>query len=107
MLAGWGVKLHAVEFGPGRCHLFVGNCRRYSVSERVRRFKGASSRLLRQELWDRLWDKGLGEVFWSSGYFYESVGRVTSDVIRYYIMRQQGKHWSSEDYDTIFKVCKF
>lgn len=92
-----GVELHAVEFGPDHCHLFVGKCRRYSASELAQRFKGASSRLLRFQPWDRLWDKGLGEAsFWSDGYFFESVGRITSDKIKFYIERQQGKHWTSQ-----------
>jgi hypothetical protein len=27
------------------------------------------------------------------------VGRVTSETIKYYIERQQGKHWAELDYD--------
>lgn len=88
-----GVELHAIEFGPDHCHLFVGNCRKYSVSELARRFKGASSRYLRYQLWDRLHDKGLGDSFWTDGYFYESVGKVTNANIKFYIERQQRKHW--------------
>jgi hypothetical protein len=37
--------------------------------------------------------------FWSDGYFYESVGRVTSESVEYYINRQQGKHWANMDYE--------
>jgi len=36
----------------------------------------------------------------------QSVGRATSDVIRYYIERQQGKHWSSEDYEVSREMLK-
>ena len=39
-----GVVLHAVEFGPDHCHLFVGACKNFSVAELAQRFKGASSR---------------------------------------------------------------
>ena len=96
----WGVKLLAVEFGPEHVHLFIGNCRKYSVSQLAQYFKGASSRDLRKNQWDRVRKKEWGKVFWSAGYFYESVGRVTSETIKYYIDRQQGKHWAEMDYDT-------
>jgi len=43
----------------------------------------------------KLW----GRKFWSAGYFAETVGRVTSETIRYYIERQQGKHWKPEKYE--------
>ena len=40
-----------------------------------------------------------GDSFWSDGYFYESIGRVTTDTIRFYIERQQGKHWTPAELD--------
>ncbi len=94
-----GVVLLAVEFGPEHVHLFVGSCRRFSVSQLAQYFKGASSRELRMSHWDRVRKKEWGRALWSAGYFYESIGRVTSDAIEYYIERQQGKHWAETDYD--------
>ena len=41
----------------------------------------------------------LGSSLWSDGYFYESVGRVTSSTVKFYIDRQQGKHWMHQDAD--------
>ena len=93
------VRLLSVEFGPEHVHLFVGGCRRFSVSRLAQFFKGASSRDLRLRHWDRVRKKEWGCAFWSAGYFYESVGRVTSETIEYYIERQQGKHWAELDFD--------
>jgi len=98
-----GLKLYALEFAPDHCHLFVGNCKNYSVPELAQRFKGASSRELRSEYWGRIRPKLWGDSFWSDGYFYESIGRVTSDAIEYYITRQQGKHWAGEDYGAVIR----
>ncbi len=57
--------------------------------------------MVRMMHWDRIKHKLWGSSFWSDGYFYESIGRVTSDAIEYYITRQQGKHWSGETYEVI------
>ena len=48
---------------------------------------------------DRVKIKLWGDSFWSDGYFYESVGRVTSESVEYYIKRQQGKHWANVDFE--------
>src|SRR5450756_2755076 len=36
--------VRALEFGPDHVHLFLGNCKKYSVSKIAQYFKGASSR---------------------------------------------------------------
>ena len=41
-----GVTIYCVNFGPDHCHLFVGNCRNYSVSDLVKHFKGYSAYIL-------------------------------------------------------------
>lgn len=94
-----GVSVEAIEFGPDHLHMFVTGCRKYAVSELVNQFKGYISHEIRRLLPDRmiLWE--LYRAFWSHGYFYESVGRVTSETVRYYIERQQGKHWEHGEYD--------
>lgn len=95
----YNMVVRALEFGPDHVHLFLGNCKKYSVPQVAQYFKGASSRELRKKYMDlvkiRLW----GDSFWSDGYFYESVGRGTSESIEYYIKRQQGKHWADEDFE--------
>jgi putative transposase len=88
-----GVRVAALEFGPDHVHMFVEGSRTHSASELARVFKGASARALREECWPRVRKMLWGRSFWTAGYFYESVGRVTSDNIRHYIERQQGHHW--------------
>jgi len=95
-----GVVLHAVEFGPDHCHLFVGACKNFSVAELAQRFKGASSRMIRQAMWDTVKEKLWGDAFWSTGYFYRSVGSTTSDAIAWYIEHAQRKHWQALDHQT-------
>ena len=99
--AALGITLYAVEFGPDHCHLFVGNCRNYSAAELAQHFKGYSSRVLRKELWSVVSQYVWGERFWSEGYFYESIGRVTSEAVKFYVERQQGKHWVHEEFDRV------
>lgn len=94
-----GVHVDAIEFGPEHVHVFVTGCRKYSVSWIVNQLKGYSSRFIRRalpmELKPFLW----GDSFWSDGYFYESVGRVTTKTVVFYIERQQGKHWTENELD--------
>ena len=98
-----GVSLEAIEFGPDHVHIFVTNCRKYSVSNLVNHLKGFSSWYIRRTLKDELKPFFWGDSFWSDGYFYESIGRVTSDTIKFYIERQQGKHWMHNDPETIIQ----
>ena len=46
--------VRALEFGPDHVHLFLGNCKKYSVPQVAQYFKGASSRDLRKRYWDRV-----------------------------------------------------
>ena len=97
-----GVTIEALEFGPNHVHLFISNCRKYSVPQLVQHFKGYSSRIVRKHLPYDVMYYNNGRTFWSGGYFYESIGRVTSDVVKFYIERQQKKHWirpSSENFE--------
>ena len=99
-----GVTLESIEFGPDHVHIFVTNCRKYSVSDLAFHFKGSTSYYIRKHAWNEVRTMLWGGSFWSDGYFYESVGRVTSESIKFYIERQQGKHWEGYDYD--FKGAK-
>ena len=98
-----GVRIEAIEFAPNHVHIFVTNCRKYSVSSLTHHFKGYSSwyvrRALPRDVSMYLW----GDSFWSAGCFYESIGRVTSDTVKYYIEHQQGKHWTHTEPDSIMK----
>jgi putative transposase len=88
-----GLVLEAIEFGPDHVHLFVTNCRKYDVPTMIQHIKGFSSWYLRKNYWDLFKNQLWGDSFWTDGYFFESIGRITSENVKFYIMRQQGKHW--------------
>ena len=96
-----GVQVEAIEFGPDHAHTFVTGCRRYSVSELANYLKGYSSRYVREKLSEDIRPYLWGDAFWSEGYFYESIGRVTADTVKFYIERQQGKHWNEAKLDPL------
>lgn len=91
------IVVFAMEFGPDHVHLFVGNCRLQPLPELVQQLKGGSSYAIRKECWDEIKSKLWGKKFWTGGYFYEGVGSVTSPAIKFYIERQQGKHWTEKE----------
>ncbi len=94
---GLGIAVPYIGFGPDHLHLFAMNCRRLSVDRLVRQIKGFTSRMMRKNhsalIRHMLW----GAKFWTSGYFYRSVGRVTSENMAYYIEHSQRKHWEAVD----------
>ena len=80
-------RVHALEVMPDHVHLFVESDPRWAVANLVNRFKGRTSRLLRQEfpsLRSRL------PSLWSRSYFASSVGSVTEVAIQRYIEAQKG-----------------
>jgi putative transposase len=95
-----GIGVGAIEFGPDHVHLFLTDCSKYDVPTIIRHVKGFSSWYLRKNYWDMVKGYLWGNAFWSGGYFYESIGRVTMKAIKLYIERQQGKHWMHEAYET-------
>ena len=103
-----GIQVGAIEFGPDHVHLFVVGCKNYSAAQLAGQLKGYSSRVVRKQCWDVVRKKLWGKHFWSAGYFFESVGRVTSDMVKFYIERQQRKHWQGDDYGyfNAKKQCK-
>lgn len=93
------VIIVSVNFGPDHMHLFVANCKNYSVAELVRRFKGYISRMMRKNHWGLFKHYLYGKKFWTEGYFYRTVGAVTSEAIKFYIEHSQEKHWAVVDYE--------
>jgi len=92
-----GVQLAGMGFGPDHAHIFVAGWKNYSIAELVRRFKGASSRRIRQKYPVRLSVRGLhGNQMWSDGYFHRTVGAVTTEKMKKYITESQQKHWKAE-----------
>lgn len=77
----------ALEVMPDHVHLFVEANPRWAVAGLVNRFKGVSSRTLRQEfphLRSRL------PTLWSRSYYAGSVGHVSEGTVRRYIAAQKG-----------------
>lgn len=91
-----GVRIEVVEFGPDHVHLFVTGCRKIAADEIVGKLKGYSSWFIRKNYTKLIKRYRLGGSFWTDGYFCESIGRVTSTTVRFYIERQQKKHWMHE-----------
>ena len=82
-----GMTIHALEVMPDHVHLFVESDPTLCVAEIVNRFKGRTSRVLRQEfasLRSRL------PTLWSRSYFAATVGAVSERTIRRYIEAQKG-----------------
>lgn len=95
------IRMEACEFAQDHVHLFVSRCKNYSVPYMVQRLKGASSRRIRQELWERVKGKLWGDSFWSDGYFYRSVGSTTAEAVQYYVQNSQRRHWYKPEYEQV------
>jgi len=91
-----GIGIGAIEFGPDHVHMFLTDCGKYNVPAIIQHIKGFSSWYLRKNYWDMVKGYLWGFAFWSRGYFFESIGRVTMNTVKFYIERQQGKHWMHE-----------
>ena len=84
-----GMIVHAVEVMPDHVHLFIEADPTLCIAEIVNRFKGRTSRELRQEfshLRSRM------PSLWSRSYFAGTVGAVSETTIRKYIAAQKGRH---------------
>ena len=87
------VIVGAIECGPDHLHLFLKNWKNWSIPVLAGSLKSYSSRLMRRghkQLFD---DKLWGKKFWSSGYFYRTVGAVNAQTVERYIKEGQCKHW--------------
>ncbi len=85
-----------MEFGPDHIHLFIGDWKDYAVSQLVKLLKGFVSFMMRKNHWKLFNDLLWGNRFWSSGYFYRTVGSVTGETIKFYIEQGQHKHWIAQ-----------
>ena len=82
---GW--KVVELNIQKDHIHMLVQLKQTVSVCKAVQIFKGGSSKRIREEfpeLKEFLW----GKNFWSEGYFAETVGRVTEDMIKKYVKNQ-------------------
>lgn len=81
------VSIEALEVMPDHVHLFVNADPTEAVQHLVNQFKGATSRILRQEfppLRSRL------PSLWSRSYYAGTVGHVSEATVRRYIEAQKG-----------------
>ncbi len=75
-----GINIEKMEIMPDHVHLFISIKPIHSISDIVRELKGYSSYETRKQL--NLYKyKG----FWGKGYFCESVGHISENVIKKYI----------------------
>lgn len=80
------VEILEMEIMPDHVHLLAEIDPQFGVHKAVKRFKGASSRYLRQEfphLKSRL------PTLWTNSYFVATVGGAPLDVIKQYIQNQK------------------
>ena len=92
------VQLAGIGIGPDHAHIFVSSWKNYSIAKLAQRFKGASSRHIRQKYSVRLAVQGLyGDSLWSDGYFHRTVGAVTTEAMKKYVTESQQKHWKAEE----------
>ena len=78
-------EIEEMQIAEDHVHIFLGFPPKYSISNVVKRLKGASARAIferypevKRELW--------GGEFWEDGYFARTVGdKVTKDMIKKYI----------------------
>lgn len=82
-----GSEIFEYEIMPDHVHLLVEVDPQYGINKLVRRMKGKSSRLLRQEF---PWLKSRIPSLWTGSYFVSTVGGTTLDVVKQYIENQKG-----------------
>lgn len=91
------VDLSGIGIGPDHVHVFVSNWKNHSIAQLAQRFKGTSSRHIRQKYPVRLAVYDLyGDQLWSDGYFHRTVGAVTTEAMHKYVTESQAKHWTAE-----------
>jgi putative transposase len=89
----FGAKLVAIEFGPDHVHMFWSNVKKKSLEKLIGQVKGYSGYMIRKELGKLVKQYIWKKAFWSSGYFYRSIGAVTNTRIVSYIEKSQEKHF--------------
>lgn len=81
-----GGEAVALEVMPDHVHLFCSMTPNLAPCEVVRRVKGYTSRVLRQEFPELRWMRSL----WTPSYFLGTTGHTSSSIVQEYIERQQG-----------------
>ncbi|MCD6380948.1 MAG: IS200/IS605 family transposase [Candidatus Odinarchaeota archaeon] len=82
-----GIKVLKLAINPDHLHLFVSAYPTIPVHKIVRRIKGRSSHILRQEFPELLKLPSL----WTHSYFVATIGKVSKETIEKYIEAQKGR----------------
>ncbi|MDF2956361.1 MAG: REP element-mobilizing transposase RayT [Candidatus Alkanophagales archaeon MCA70_species_2] len=82
-----GIKVLKLAINPDHLHLFVSAYPTIPVHKIVKRIKGRSSRILRQEFPELLKLPSL----WTHSYFVATIGNVSKETIEKYIEAQKGR----------------
>ena len=82
-----GIKVLKLAINPDYLHLFVSAYPTIPVHKIVKRIKGRSSRILRQEFPELLKLPSL----WTHSYFVATIGNVSKETIEKYIEAQEGR----------------
>lgn len=82
----WIIKTLAIE--PDQVHLLVEYDPKTSVAMLVKKLKGRSSKILREEFPHLLRLPSL----WTNAYFYETTGKISSAIIEQYINDPHHSH---------------
>jgi putative transposase len=80
-------QIDVLNIQNNHIHMLIQLRPKESISDVVQRFKGGTSRIIREEFPDLkefLW----GDSLWADGYFVESVGDYNENTIKQYIENQ-------------------
>ena len=83
-----GIQIEAIEIMPEHVHVFITGTPMVAIQHIVNQLKGYSSRILRlefKELRTRL------PTLWSRSYYVGTVGHVSEETIKRYIIDPKGK----------------
>jgi len=82
-----GIKVLKLSINPDHLHLFVSAYPTIPVHKIVKRIKGRSSHILRQEFPELLKLPSL----WTHSYFVATIGNISKEAIEKYIEAQKGR----------------
>ena len=91
------IEIAAIECGPDHLHLFVKQWKNWKIPVLAGQLKTYSSRMMRKGHKQLFSGKLWGKKFWSSGYFHRTVGAVTAETVKRYIIEGQKKHWKQKE----------
>ena len=83
-----GINIMSLEVMPDHVHMFIEMDPRQPLHLTIKRFKGCSSRILREEF---PWLKTKIPALWTRSYFSCTVGHINEETIKKYIELQKGK----------------